>query len=51
LHGERLAVSSALERDAPTGRRALMPGGLDQEAAYVAVAGLGDRALAALLPA
>ena len=51
LHSERLAVSSALKRDASTRRRALVPGGLDQQPAYVAVAGFGDRALAAPLPA
>jgi hypothetical protein len=38
-------------RDAPAGRAALVPGGLDQEPAYIAVAGLGDSALAAPLPA
>jgi hypothetical protein len=51
LHGERFAGASALERDASTRRRALMPSGLDQQPAYVAVACLGDRALATPLPA
>ncbi len=47
---EGLAVTSAFERDAPPVRRAMVPGGLDQQPAHVAVAGLGDRALAAPLP-
>ena len=51
LDRERLASASAFERDAPTGRRALMPGGLDQQPAYMAVACLGDRALATSLAA
>ena len=51
LHGRRLAVASAFQRDAHTGRAALVPGGLDQEPARVCVAGLADRALAAPLPA
>jgi hypothetical protein len=50
LHGEGFAVASAFERDAPTRRTALVPGGLDQERAYVAVAGRGDPALPAPLP-
>jgi hypothetical protein len=45
LYGEGLAGASAFERDAPPGRRALVPGGLDQQPAYVTVARLGDRAL------
>src|SRR5205823_10975266 len=44
------AVASAFERDAQARRPALVPGGLDQQPAHVAVAGLGDRALAAPLP-
>jgi len=51
LHGERLAGASAFERDAPARRAALVSGGLDQKPAYVAVAGFGDAALAAPLPA
>jgi hypothetical protein len=35
--GERFAVPSAFERDAPAQRAALVPGGLDQEPACVAV--------------
>src|ERR1700758_1086513 len=49
LYRDRLAGASVFERDAPTRRAALVPGGLDQEPAYVAVAGLGDPALAAPL--
>src|SRR5262249_17310949 len=45
LNGERFAVASPFERDASTRRAALVPGGLDQEPAYMAVAGLGDPAL------
>src|SRR6266478_5419863 len=51
LHRERLAVASAFERDAPSRRAALVPGGLDQQPADVTVAGLGDRALSAPLAA
>src|SRR5205814_1287515 len=51
LHRERLAVASAFERDAPTRRAALVPGGLDQQPADVTVTGLGDRALSAPLAA
>src|SRR5207248_4098033 len=51
LHRERLAVASAFERDAPSRRAALVPGGLDQQPADVAVSGLGDRALSAPLAA
>jgi len=50
-HGERLACASAFERDAQARWAALVPGGLDQETTRVRVAGLGDRALAASLPA
>src|SRR5215217_6569097 len=49
--GEGLAFAPAFEGDAPARRAALVPGGLDQETACVRVAGLGDRALAAALPA
>jgi len=51
LHRERLAMASAFERDAPSRRAALVPGGLDQQPAYMAVACLGDRALATSLAA
>jgi hypothetical protein len=51
LHGERLAGASAFERDAPPRRRPLVPGGLDQEPAYVTVARLGDRSLPPALAA
>src|SRR5215216_7861253 len=49
--GERFAFAPALEGDAQPRRAALVPGGFDQETACVRVAGLGDCALAAPLPA
>src|SRR3954469_1198569 len=49
LHSDRVAVSSPLERDTPARGTALMPGGLDQQPAHMAVARLGDPALAAAL--
>ncbi len=51
LDRERLAGASAFERDAPARRAALVPGRLDQKPAYMAVACLGDRALATSLAA
>ena len=49
--GQRLAGASAFERAAQAQWGALVPGGLDQETTDVRVAGLGDRALPAPLPA
>jgi hypothetical protein len=46
-----LSVLAALQRLAFGGRAALVPGGLDQQPAGVPGAGLGDRALAALVAA
>jgi hypothetical protein len=51
LYGLGFAGASAFEPDAPARRAALVPGGLDQQPAYVAGAGLGDRALTAPLAA
>ena len=50
-HSEGLAFASAFESDAQPCRAALVPGGLDQQPTGVRVAGLGDRALTAPLPA
>src|SRR5262245_25890954 len=50
-HGSGLACAAPLERGAPTQRRPLMPGRLDEQTAGVAVAGLADRAQAPLLTA
>ena len=49
--GEGLACASAFQGDAQAGGAAVVPGGLDQEPTCMSVAGLGDRALAASLPA
>ena len=46
-----LALAASLERRARTEVAALMPGRLDKQPAGVRVAGLGDRAEAALLAA
>src|SRR3954452_2613315 len=50
-HGERLAGASAFQRDAQPRGASLMPGGFDQKPARVRVAGLGNPALTAALPA
>ena len=50
-HGEGLAGASAFQRDAQPRGAALMPGSFDQKPASVRVAGLGDPALTAALPA
>src|SRR3954447_15366709 len=50
-YGERLACTSAFQRDAQARRTTVVPGGLDQQPPRVAVAGLGDRALTTPLPA
>ena len=49
--GEGFAFASTFEGDAQARRAALVPGGFDQEPTRVAVAGLGDPALAAPFPA
>ncbi len=49
--GEGFAFAPAFEGDAQARRAALVPGGLNKEPARVRVAGLGDPALAAPLPA
>ena len=46
-----LGVLAASEDLPPSGRSAVVPGGLDEQPAGVAAAGLGDRSLAALLAA
>ena len=50
-HQRRLAGTAAHKLTAGVrGRSPLVPGGLDQKTPGMAVAGLGDRALAAALP-